>query len=146
MTCSQDRQRAVGVLRRDDGDHPDTHVERLLHLGAVDASPLLDQPEYRCGSPRSAIEFGNQAVRDNPLRVSPARPPPVTWQKVQDRRFGGQRQAVLGVDAGGFEQFLAESAAELLDMTGEIHPVDVEQDLGGPASNRWSADPMTPSR
>ena len=48
-----------------------------------------------------------------------------------DLGLGGQREAVLGVDAGRLEQLFAECAAELLDMPGEVHPVDLQQHLAG---------------
>ena len=35
--------------------------------------------------------------------------------------FGGQRKAIAGVDAGRFEQFLAEGAPEFLDMSVQVH-------------------------
>ena len=43
--------------------------------------------------------------------------------------FGGQRQAVLGVDPGRLEQLFAQRAAELLDVAGQVHPIDLEQHL-----------------
>ena len=62
MPRGQDRQRAIGVLGRDNGDHADAHVERLLHLDAVDAAALGDHAEHRCGRPRPAIDLGPIAL------------------------------------------------------------------------------------
>lgn len=45
--------------------------------------------------------------------------------------FGDQGQAVLGIDLGGLQQLLAEGTAELLDMSGELHAVDIQQHLAG---------------
>ncbi len=46
-------------------------------------------------------------------------------------RLGREGQAVLGIDLGGLEELLAQGAAELVDVAGQRHPVDLEQHLAG---------------
>ncbi len=116
MTGGQHRQRPVDVLGRHDGDHADAHVERLLHLGALDPAALGDHARTPArasmcrGPPRRPARAG--CTRSRLL----ASPPPVMCAERADLGLGGQRQAVLGVDAGRLEQLLAQRAAELLDM------------------------------
>src|SRR5258706_14232231 len=47
LAGGQEGQGPVGVLRRYDHHHADTHVEGALHLGAVDAPLGLHQVEDR---------------------------------------------------------------------------------------------------
>ena len=96
----------------------------------LDPTALGDHRKDRCGRPRSAIDLGHQAVRNDPFQVS-GQPTAGDVAEGPDLGFGRQCQAVLGVDAGRFEQFFAEGAAELLDMAGQVHPVDLQQDLAG---------------
>ena len=67
MPCGQYRQGAVGVFGADDGDHADTHVEGLFHLLAADPAALGDHREHRRGRPGSAVDLGDQPVRDDSL-------------------------------------------------------------------------------
>ncbi len=145
VTGGQDRQRAVGVLRRDDGDHADAHVERLVHLGAVDAPALGDHPEHGCRRPGAAVHLGRQPVGDHPLEVARQTAAGDVAERA-DLGLGGQREAVLGVDPGGFEQFLAQRAAELLDVAAPDPSGRSPAAPCAPASTRWSAARWTPSR
>lgn len=130
VACGEDGKCAVDVLGCDDGDHADAHVERLLHLGALDASALRDHGEDRSGAPGSAIEFGDQALGHDAREVVGE----AATGDVAERAhvgLGSECQAVLGVDLGGLEQFLTERAAEFVDVCAQVHAVDLEQDLAG---------------
>ena len=94
MPCRQHGQGAVGVFGRDDGDHADAHVERLLHLLTSDAAALGDHREHRRGRPGAAIDLGDQSVRDDALQIA-GQPAAGDMAERADLGFGGQRQTVL---------------------------------------------------
>lgn len=98
MPRGQDGQGARRVFGGNDGDHADTHVERLLHLCAPDPAALGNHGEYRRGCPGAAVDLGDEAMRDDPLQVA-GEPAAGDVAKRPDTGFGGQGQTVFGVDA-----------------------------------------------
>ena len=74
--------------------------------------------------PRSSL--GGQPAGNDALQVA-GQPAAGDVAEGAHLRLGGQRQTVLGVDAGGLEQLLTQRAAEFLDVPGEVHPVDFQQ-------------------
>lgn len=119
MMCSQNRESAVGVFWCDDCDYADFYVEGLVYFGALDVFVLGDYGEY--GSRRSCIlvELGHQFVWDDALEVVCEL---IVCDVVECPNLGfcGQCEAILGVDAGRFEEFLVECVIEFFDVIGEI--------------------------
>ena len=133
------RQRAVDVVRRQHGHHPDAHVERLLHLRALDPAAGGDQAEHRRGRPAAPLDHGLQPGRQHPLEVA-GQPAAGDVRERAHPRLGGDREAVAGVDPGGGQQLLAEGVAELLDVAVAAASGRCRAARAGPASSRWSAD------
>ncbi len=130
MAGGEHRQSPVDVFGRDDRDHADAHVERLLHLGALHTPALGDQTEHGSGAPRRAVELGDEPLRHHPREI---RGEAATGDMAEGThlRLGGEGQAVLRVDTGGLEELFAEGAAELVDMRRQAHLADLEQHLAG---------------
>ena len=130
MPRRQHRQGPVDVARRQHGHHADAHVERLLHLGAVDAAPRGDQPEDRRRRPGAPLDHGLQAGGQHPLQVA-GQPAAGDVGEGAHVGLGGDRQAVAGVDPGGHHNIIKNTVAELLDVAGQRHPADLEQHVPG---------------
>ena len=82
VACGEHSQRAVAVLRGDDGNHAHASVEGLFHLLYRHVAHLRDGAEDRCRGPRGAVHLCDLALWNDALHVA-HRPPPVTWQKVR---------------------------------------------------------------
>src|SRR5947207_4234346 len=103
----QERQCPVGVLRPDDGEHSEAHVERALHLAPVNPALGLYQVEDRLRAPPRPVDHRVEMVGQHAGQV--ARDP--APGDVRERAYlglGDQGEAVLGVNAGRSQQLLTE--------------------------------------
>ena len=101
----------VGVLGRDDEDHPDPAVERARHLRGRDAPRAQQPPEHgREPAPRARVDRGREPARDDPRHVLDEPAARDVREALHQRlRLRVQQRAELpGVDCGWDEQRLAD--------------------------------------
>ena len=103
---------------RDHEDHPDPHVENLVHLLSRNSAAPLDQPEYRRDLPRRRIDLGVAGAREYP------------WQIIDQPATGNMRSALHSTVRDGRQErviifvnpkkFLPERPCEASDFFAEI--------------------------
>ena len=130
MAGGEHGQGAVAVLRGDDGDHANAHVEGLLHLRQGDLAHGSDGAEDLGRGPGRAVDLSGEALRDDALEVARETAAGDVAER-GDLALGGERQAVQRVDLGRLEEFLAEGAAELFHVAVERQASLVKQDVAG---------------
>src|SRR2546423_10524251 len=70
LAGGQEREGPVGVFGSDHGEHADAHVERALHLRALDPAPGLHEIEDRLGPPGGPVDDRVGVVRQYPRQVA----------------------------------------------------------------------------
>ena len=112
---------------RDHEDHPDSHVENLVHLLSRDSAATLDQPEYRRDLPRRCIDQSVASGREYARQIiDQAATGDMCGALDSSMRDRGHQRLIIFVDP---KEFFPERSCEASNFLEKIQLHLIQQDF-----------------